>query len=139
MCAGAGVEPGGAAGGGWGGERGKWGGVLEHPEASKAWPFFGLTTPPCDGGWISAGDWQGWTCRVEQGWYGHRARKATWLYVCSARARAPRLPSLHWGESVATIKGTTKRTGALAMMSHAKRKRTPAPFRDLLLSIARGA
>lgn len=36
----------------------------------------------------------GWTCCVEQGHYGHRARKATWLY-----ANGVDLPSLIWGAS----------------------------------------
>jgi hypothetical protein len=70
-----------------------WGGVLEHPEASQAWAAFGLNAPPRAGGWVSA-DWEGgWTCRVEQGFYGHAARKATWLY-----ANGVDLPSLRWGE-----------------------------------------
>lgn len=77
----------------------KWGGVLEHPEASHAWRAFGLMPPPRWGPWVAAGDFLGWTCCVEQGHYGHRARKATWLYVVGARA----LPSLHWGRSVATV------------------------------------
>ena len=55
----------------------KWGGVLEHPEGSHAWRAFGLNTPPRWGGWIVADFEGGWTCCVEQGWYGHRARKAT--------------------------------------------------------------
>lgn len=76
-----------------------WGGVLEHPEASHAWRAFGLLAPPKDGGWVTAGDWQGWTCCVEQGHYGHRARKATWLYAAHVE-----LPVLRWGPSAATVR-----------------------------------
>lgn len=57
------------------------GGVIEHPEASHAWKYFGLKTPPKKGGWIEADQYGGLTCCVEQGHYGHRARKATWLYI----------------------------------------------------------
>jgi hypothetical protein len=67
----------------------RWGGVLEHPEASHAWRAHGMSRPPRSGGWVVADELGGWTCCVEQGHYGHRARKATWLYAC----RAP-LPSL---------------------------------------------
>lgn len=69
-------------------------GVLEHPEASHAWRWFGLTPPPKRGGWVPADELGGWTCCVEQGHYGHRARKATWLYVHGV----PR-PELIWGPS----------------------------------------
>lgn len=59
----------------------RWGGVLEHPEASHAWRAHGIVLPPKSGGWVSAGLCGGWTCCVEQGHYGHPASKATWLYV----------------------------------------------------------
>ena len=72
----------------------KWGGVLEHPAYSSAWRHHGLLAPPFTGGWVRA-DWGGgWTCHVEQGHYGHRARKATWLYAVGCS-----LPSLTWGPS----------------------------------------
>ncbi len=59
-----------------------YGGVLEHPEASHAWRRFGINAPPKKGGWVAAGLLDdGWTCCVEQGHYGHLARKATWLYA----------------------------------------------------------
>lgn len=74
----------------------RWGGVLEHPEASHAWRAFGLLAPLRGGGWCAAGDGRGWTCCVEQGWYGHRARKATWLYAVGCE-----LPVLRWGPSPA--------------------------------------
>jgi hypothetical protein len=57
------------------------GGVIEHPEASHAWAYFGLRKPPKSGGWIKADEFGGFTCCVEQGHYGHKARKATWLYI----------------------------------------------------------
>jgi len=58
----------------------RWGGVMEHPEGSHAWAMFGLAKPPKQGGWIRADDY-GWTCRVEQGQYGHYCPKPTWLYA----------------------------------------------------------
>lgn len=56
----------------------RWGGVLEHPEASHAWSRFGLGSPT-RGGWIRNLDGS-WTGEVLQSSYGHRARKSTWLY-----------------------------------------------------------
>lgn len=124
----------------------KWGGILEHPEASHAWRHFGLNVPPKNGGWVMA-DWEGgWTCCVEQGAYGHRARKATWLYASGVE-----LPMLAWGKakgdfirledgfhSAEELRRAT-RTGACQRLSQRQRAATPPEFRDLLLSIARTA
>lgn len=38
-----------------------------------------------------------WTCCVEQGHYGHKCRKATWLLAAGVE-----LPSLAWGRAEAT-------------------------------------
>jgi hypothetical protein len=125
----------------------RWGGVLEHPEGSHAWLTHGLFPPAKSGGWHAAGDFLGWTCCVEQGHYGHRARKATWLYVCAIAE----FPSLRWGKSAATAKledsfrtaeeGRRRRASPdykpVARLSHYERLATPLPFRDLLLGLAR--
>lgn len=119
------------------------GGVLEHPEASSAWRYFGLNAPPRFGGWIVADFEGGWTCCVEQGHYGHRARKATWLY-----ANGVELPELKWGSSgirerldegyhSAEERRRAVRTGVCQRLSARQRAATPHPFRDLLLSMAR--
>jgi len=132
-----------------------WGGVLEHPEASAAWRAFDLLAPPRAGGWVAAGDGIGWTCCVEQGHYGHRARKATWLYAAGVSS----LPSLQWGRSSAGLKfddgcrskEDRRRRQKLGTLSGPYergpdgisralwRAATPPAFRDLLLSIARSA
>lgn len=114
-----------------------WGGVLEHPADSHAWAAHGLCAPPRSGGWVSAGDWRGWTCCVEQGHYGHRARKATWLYAVGVT-----LSSLVWGPSTAAAyvssppKGQRQRY-RVRLLCPRERRSTPVPFRDLLLSMAR--
>lgn len=121
-----------------------WGGVLEHPEASHAWHRFGLNSPPRDGGWITADFEGGWTCCVEQGHYGHRARKATWLY-----ANDVSLPELIWGPSAgerldegfhSTAERRQRRAAGQKPRKRLSRREcihTPIAFRDLLLSIAR--
>lgn len=76
-----------------------WGGVLEHPKASGAWAAFGLNEPPRTGGWVVADFQGGWTCCVDQGHYGHRAQKFTWLYAVGVE-----LPSLTWGPSVSSAR-----------------------------------
>lgn len=122
-----------------------WGGLLEHPEASHAWRRFGLTAPPRSGGWVNADFLGGWTCCVEQGHYGHPARKATWLYAFNVD-----LPSLPWGScgvrgrmdegfhSTEERRKAVKR-GAVERLTKAERIVTPPAFRDLLLSMARTA
>lgn len=123
----------------------QFGGVLEHPEGSHAWRAFGLNCPPRGGGWIVADFEGGWTCCVEQGWYGHRARKATWLY-----AHGVELPSLRWGSapgdfvrldegfhSIEERKRAIK-TGACQRLSKNQRAATPPEFRDVLIAIAYG-
>ena len=120
----------------------KWGGVLEHPEGSHAWRRFGLLIPPRGGGWKQSLDGHSWTCCVEQGHYGHRARKMTWLYVRSET----RPPELEWGPSEAKIRldagfhstaeRRASRTGACQRMSRHERQATPPAFRDALLGIA---
>lgn len=114
------------------------GGVLEHPAYSKAWAAFGLTAPPAVGCWVSSGP--GWACHVEQGHYGHRARKATWLFAVGTE-----LPVLSWGPSDASAwcspgaSLAVSRGKAFETMPKRERLATPAAFRDLLIAIARSA
>lgn len=125
----------------------KWGGVIEHPHGSHAWPHFGISVPPRTGGWIAADEYGGWTCCVEQGRYGHYARKPTLLlaYGCD-------LPELLWGQSEAVFPKWAidkyglkycKRAGELAFngggTDSSIRIGTPVRFRDILISIASSA
>lgn len=126
-----------------------WGGVLEHPEASHAWPWFGLHRPPRHGGWVPADLLGGWTCCVEQGHYGHPSRKATWLYAYGIPGRD--LPEeLRWGPSEKSIRldegfhskeerRRVIRTGACQRLSARQRAITPEPFAELLFDLARRA
>ena len=145
----------------------KWGGVLEHPEGSHAFTHFGITKPPRKGGWIRAGiDDAAWVCCVEQGHYGHRARKATWIYTTHKNP-----PALKWGPSIAEARlddgfhsaeerraFRSNRTLSPEMarkkkawmdrveaqtgrkffkrLTDTERAATPSMFRDLLISIA---
>lgn len=117
----------------------RWGGVLEHPAASDAWAHFMLPRPPTSGAWVR-GICGGWACHVEQGNYGHRAPKPTWLYAFGVQE----LPSLRWGPSGATMGLNTWYPSERADPSKRRkevpkreRSATPLPFRDLLIGMAR--
>lgn len=125
----------------------EYGGVIEHPHSSHAWAHFSLEKPPRKGGWVKADDFGGWTCCVEQGQYGHYARKPTWLYVCGIDEAD--LPELKWGHTKAQfpqwaidkygLKYCIK-AGELAFKGGGKdssaRIGTPILFRNLLVEIA---
>lgn len=53
----------------------KFGGVLEHPSTSTLWPALGLPRPG------TRDVFGGWTLPIHQHWFGHRARKSTFLYI----------------------------------------------------------
>lgn len=118
----------------------KFGGVLEHPAYSDAWAAFGLRRPNRNGGWQQS-PCGGWVTHVEQGRYGHPAKKATWLYVFGATE----LPSMKWGsdpdrESKALVSwcGNHVKSGeSRPRVGKAAAAATPPEFRDLLISIAK--
>lgn len=122
-----------------------YGGVLEHPEGSHAFAAFGLPKPPKSGGWIPAPG--GFVCCVEQGHYGHKARKATWLYTTHKNP-----PELLWGKAEGKVRleegfhsseerERARSAGVLPVprLSAYERLATPIAFRDILLEIAKGA
>jgi len=121
------------------------GGVIEHPEASHAWRWFGLQKPPHTGGWVRADEFGGWTCCVAQGHYGHVSQKLTWLYAAWVR-----LPDLVWGRAPGLVRfdegfhSAGERSSARAAgvpprrrLTRAERLHTPQLFQQVLLQIAR--
>jgi hypothetical protein len=90
----------------------------------------------------------GFTCCVEQGHYGHAARKATWLYAHGIPRN--RLPDLKWGPFLGAQRideGFNSKEKARAArnspdfvprkrLSQKQRIDTPIGFRDLLIGIA---
>lgn len=112
----------------------KFGGVLEHPASTLAWPAHDLPTPPIRG-WLKT-ECGGFVCQVAQRNYGHPARKLTWLY-----AHGVELPDLVWGHgpepeawcSQSTNHGTTNKR----RLGKREASATPPAFRDILLAMAR--
>lgn len=112
----------------------RWGGVLEHPAYSYAWPAFGLARPS-RAGWqqIECG---GWVCQVSQSAYGHRARKRTWLYYFGDNVPAP----MKWDEPMPTAQVShcaNHGDSPLPRLGKKEASQTPIPFRDALINLAR--
>ncbi len=118
-----------------------YGGVLEHPADSLAWAYFGLPRPASTVGWTSSMLYNGASCYVEQGRYGHPMRKATWLY-----ANGIEYPNLKWGRINDGERLGKYKWGHRANKPEHDRNRprvdslhswTPPAFRDALLAMAR--
>ena len=124
-----------------------WGGVLEHPEGSRAWAAFRLPRPRFGVGW-TADLFGGWVCSVDQGRYGHPARKRTWLYYAG---KPP--PTLDWRNGATGVWVCSGPGGQTAEERRAKgirlmvdttagkdaRDKTPSAFAEALIGIAGGS
>ena len=108
----------------------EYGGVLEHPAYTLAWSRFGLAYP-AERGWTRSLLDDGWTCRVDQGRYGHECRKMTWLYYVG-----PEPTELRWGDG--GMKAMRVNDAGSKANPH-RRSATPPAFRDVLLQMARSA
>lgn len=109
----------------------RFGGVLEHPAESAAFPAHGIPRP-C-GVWTRTMDGD-WITEVRQSSYGHRATKRTWLLYHGEQP--PR--ALDWRRT----RGTHQIGGfdvLLPQLPKRERAATPHAFRDVLISIARSA
>ncbi len=122
----------------------EYGGVLEHPASSRAWPSFYIPKA-----W--RGSWQScslsflrrpraaWVTLVDQSCYGHRAQKTTQLLYVGTEPP----PALDWEvkTSESIVSGFLHRTGTneTRRVRPAEASRTPLAFRDVLLDMARSA
>lgn len=112
----------------------RFGGVLEHPANSAAWRHFDLPRPGRGGGWAGSFTDPGWSCWVDQGWYGHPLKKGTWLYAVGVEP----LPMFRWGTGPGELfpfgDPTVSMTQRVKMTIP-----TPEAFRNELLGMARSA
>lgn len=115
----------------------RYGGVLEHPKRSKLWADMGLPRP---GQRIGIG----FTLPVLQMWWGHKAEKATWLYIVGVEPHE--LPEIPFVMGEATHKVTNggspwhrkaKDRDFRPELSKADRERTPPAFAEWLVETAR--
>lgn len=113
----------------------RWGGVLEHPAYSLAWPTFDLPYP-LRGVWTQTFFDVGYVTEVSQVAYGHSSRKRTWLYCIGTE-----LPALDWSEPPHTsVVGAGINCGESAGQPRDELSlHTPTAFRDVLLKMARSA
>jgi len=110
------------------------GGVLEHPAGSKLWPELGLPAPG------SRDDWGGWTLPIHQHWWGHRAQKATKLYIVGCEPQdIPTVPyRMHEPVYVIGDVGRAgKGKGNRPEVSKAEREHTPPDLACWLVELAR--
>lgn len=120
----------------------RWGGVLEHPSASRLWAACCLA--PRLAGYDAAG---GFTLLVDQHWWGHRARKRTWLYICGGEPRdVPALPLVLNDPPCIVCTSGRRRDGSRLRpgderyrpeISKAEREATPPAFAAWLVELAR--
>lgn len=111
----------------------KYGGILEHPRASKLWHVLKLPL----GNEID--EYGGYTLFVNQHWWGHKAQKKTLLYICGVdRSELPAIPLSfdlieYWvmnGNRRASDKNYMK------LISKRERESTPIDFAKWLIAVA---
>jgi hypothetical protein len=110
----------------------RFGGVLEHPAGSFAWDRFGLVKPAVGAGWVRAGTSE-WTCSVDQGRYGHPARKRTWLYYSGDRLPA----DLDWQEAPVGSRSAIAGCVGVERQAKSQRELSPIAFTEALIELAR--
>lgn len=112
----------------------RWGGVLEHPALTLAWPEYGLPAPT-RGGWTRELFGPGWVTELSQSAYGHPARKRTWLYAVVSDQPA----ALDWSEPAGRAWvgwGDFDRYPEVPRVTKRAASATPTRFRDVLLGLA---
>ena len=105
----------------------QFGGVLEHPSSSTLWPKAGLPAPG------QRDKYGGWTMGIHQHWWGHRAAKATLLYIVGCEPRdIPEMP-YRMDDPTHVVQGN----GGRPHISKAEREQTPTKMATWLVDLAR--
>jgi len=104
----------------------KFGGALEQPKDSKLWAFCGIPKPG-----ELPDKYGGYSILVEQGDWGHRAQKPTWLYIVGTN-QIPEMPSRR-----PPPQNYGKTRGILEKLSKTQRHLTPLGFALWLVELVK--
>lgn len=106
----------------------RWGGVLEHPAQSTLYAHCGLPRPG-----QFPDDFGGWSLEIQQFHFGHRAEKATWLYIVGADPDdCPAIP-VRAGRATHCVR-PTRAYPRLPSITKPEREHTPPSWPDGWLS-----
>lgn len=116
------------------------GGVLEHPKLSTLWQVANLPSPR------QFDKFGGWTLPIHQNWWGHRAEKATLLYIVGCPPSSiPDIPLVlgrapcRIGSSGRRLDGSRLQLGDVGYrpeITHAEREHTPPDLCAWLVDLA---
>lgn len=110
----------------------QYGGVLEHPRASKLWKELSLPTGN------QRDEYGGFTMCINQHWFGHRAEKKTLIYICGIEPSE--IPSYTVSFDVPTKVITQSirkgRMGFKSRVTTREREATPIELAKWLIAIA---
>lgn len=112
----------------------QWGGVLEHPANSRLW-FEADLPRPGEG----RDEFGGFTLSLAQWWFGHKAEKWTWIYICGPDpSECPPYP-IRIGEASHVIAQSNRHQGLKTRpeVTKAEREHTPIRLAEWLLEVAR--
>lgn len=108
----------------------KWGGILEHPRASKLWKDLNLPTGR------ERDEYGGFSISVDQNWWGHKARKRTLLYICGCNPGDIPAHPLTFAPYTHVVSSTRDRY-KLPEISKKEREATPIDFAKWLIEVAK--
>lgn len=109
-----------------------WGGVVEHPANSSLWKYYNLPHPT-----IKEDTYYGFTLDIDQFWFGHKAKKKTWLYVCGInRVNIPAVP-MRLDLITHVIKTSKYKTTSYKQSTKKERDATPPDLAYWLVNLAR--
>lgn len=112
----------------------KFGGVLEHPSRSTLWDAVPLPMPG------ERDDFGGFTISINQSWFGHRAEKKTFLYICGIEPKE--LPDYPISFDAVTHVIASSKNKRLSRdkrpeVSKAEREHTPEPLATWLVDLCK--
>lgn len=113
----------------------KVGGVLEHPKKSKLWADQALPAPG------QRDEFGGFTFPIFQSWWGHKADKATLLYIVGIEPHELPPYPMSLGEASHVVSSSRRwyrgHTNLRPWITHAEREHTPPALAEWLVELAR--
>lgn len=108
----------------------KHGGVLEHPKGSSLWTVCNLPRPG------DIDEYGGWTLPVNQSWFGHRAEKATFLYIVGCKPKDIPDFEIDMSKPTHVINNSKTNKDKRPEVTKSEREHTPIKFAKFLMEIA---